>query len=98
MPPPVAAVPLAVKAPPVGAVESDWAVKLVPEPVSAGVVGGGDGAGAGGGGGGEGVGAGGVRPAGAGDGAVGVGGDAGVGVGRCPMAVTVKPPAVPPLK
>ncbi len=33
MPPPEAAWPLALKAPPVGAVESDCAVKLVPEPV-----------------------------------------------------------------
>ena len=33
VPPPVAAVPLAVKAPPVGALLSAWAVKLVPAPV-----------------------------------------------------------------
>ena len=34
LPPPVAAMLLAVKAPPLGAVESTWAVKLVPEPVT----------------------------------------------------------------
>ena len=34
VPAPEAAWPLAVRAPPVGAVESDWAVKLAPEPVS----------------------------------------------------------------
>ena len=33
MPPAEAAVPLAVTAPPAGAVESDCAVKVVPEPV-----------------------------------------------------------------
>ena len=33
MPPAEAAVPLAVTAPPAGAVESDWAVKLVADPV-----------------------------------------------------------------
>ena len=32
-PPPVAAVPLTVSAPPVGAVPSDWAPKTVPAPV-----------------------------------------------------------------
>ena len=34
VPPAEAAVPLAVNAPPVGAVVSDWAVKLAPAPVS----------------------------------------------------------------
>ena len=34
LPPPVAAMPLAVKAPPAGAVESAVAVKLAPLPVS----------------------------------------------------------------
>ena len=34
MPAPEAAVPLAEKAPPLGALESTWAVKLVPEPVT----------------------------------------------------------------
>ena len=73
--------PLAVSAPPAGAVESDWAVKLVPEPVDACAVRRRDRAGAGGRDAGEGVGAADVAPAGAGDRAVVVGGDSGVGVG-----------------
>ena len=82
MPAPEAAVPLAEKAPPAGAVVSDCAVKLAAAPVTPALFVAVTDAAAGRRGAGEGVGAGGVRPAAAGDRAVVVRGDAGVGVGR----------------